>query len=186
MTNRATDGAKNFFIMIQRIVKLPNQKNQKHCIKYNMTKDSYFAHPENILIAMLVDENSRVYQLRVNKIIAIRQGMEDFVTESDNFEGGLIDQQDSASSSTSLIQHTSTVGKFLLPKLTFNAKSFYKLDNLTAKFIYEPLVTNTSWTKKLKIINQALKLKIILVMICQRTRSRKLMKQVESQMQFAV
>ena len=113
-----------------------------------MTINPYFAHPENALIAMLADEGFRVRQLGVNKI---RRGKEDTVIESDNFEGGFIDQ-DPPSGSTSLTQHTSTVHKFLLPKLNFVVKSFYKLVNLTGHFIHLLPVTQHLTDKEIEDI----------------------------------
>ena len=59
--------------MIQKTVKLPNQKIKEIALNI-MTKNSKFAHPHNVVIAMMADEDSHVHQLAVNNI---RRGMKD-------------------------------------------------------------------------------------------------------------
>ena len=68
--------------MIQKTVKLPNQKIKEIALNI-MTKNSKFTHPHNVVIAIMADEDSHAHQFGVNKI---RRGMKDSVIESDNFE----------------------------------------------------------------------------------------------------
>ena len=72
MTNRITDKAKSFFNMIQTIVKLPNQKIKEIALN-TVTKNSYFAHPDSVLIAMLANEDSHFRRVGLIKFYQLEE-----------------------------------------------------------------------------------------------------------------
>ena len=53
--NKLTCGSKNFFNLVQRITQLSNKK-VKHVALQNVQKNAFFAHPKNILLAILGDD----------------------------------------------------------------------------------------------------------------------------------
>ena len=56
-----------------------------------LERNSYFAHPESVLLSMLSDEDYQVRCIAVNKILAIR-GVQEFgrvVIPANVFEGGI-------------------------------------------------------------------------------------------------
>ena len=57
--NKLTYGSKNFFNLVKRITQLSNEE-VKHVALQNVQKNALFVHPENILLAMLGDDNKDV------------------------------------------------------------------------------------------------------------------------------
>ena len=64
------DGAKNFFNIVNRITKLPNAQICTVALNV-LQRNAYFAHPENVLLGMLGDNNENLQRLAVNKIPAL-------------------------------------------------------------------------------------------------------------------
>ena len=75
--NKLTYGSKNFFNLVQRITQL-SKKEVKHIALQNVQKNAFFAHPENILLAMLEDDNKDVRKQAVSRVQAIRETSENF------------------------------------------------------------------------------------------------------------
>lgn len=74
-------------------------------------RNSYFGHPENVLVAMLVDSNQEVREEAVNAILDKRQKSSD------------VEQP---------------IRKFIKPKLNFNASSYHEMADIQS---IEPPVT---------------------------------------------
>ena len=90
------------------MVNFPNQNVVKIGLDV-LQRNGYFAHPENVLVAMLEDDNEDLRRLAVNKIFAIRSKIPNVVIENDNFEGGFIKP-------VGVFDDSSTIRKFLIPK----------------------------------------------------------------------
>ena len=78
----------------------------------------YFAHHENILLAMLADNDHNVRLLAVNKILSIR------VSKKNLDNVGRDEEAD--------------VRKFIIPKINTNAKTYYSLPSLSLKDMHKP------------------------------------------------
>ena len=101
-------GPRNFFSMIQRIRENIEEDDQKILLAV-LNRNSYFAHSENILLAMLVDEDCDVRKIAVKKIIGIRA------------------------------KKQLQVRKFEKPKVNFAAQKFYEMIDLSnMELLFEP------------------------------------------------
>ena len=114
--SQVSDGSKNFFRMLQRIKRFPNQQIREESLRV-LQRNRFFAHPENILLAMLCD--SDVHRIDVNKI------RENWAADHRTKKGSSSEQMHEGVAS-----HTYTVRKFLLPTLNMKAKCYYELTDL--------------------------------------------------------
>ena len=57
--------------MIKRVCEFQNCEVQEIALRV-LERNAYFAHPENILLGMLADENQKICQIAVDKILKIR------------------------------------------------------------------------------------------------------------------
>ena len=64
-------GAKNFFNLVHRIQKFPHSKICSTELKV-VQRNAFFAHPKNILLGMLRDDDEEIKRLVFNKIQALR------------------------------------------------------------------------------------------------------------------
>ena len=156
-----------------------------------LQRNVYFAHHENILLAMLADSDHNVRLLAVNKILSIR-------VSKKNLDNVGRDQE-------------VDVRKFIIPKIKANAKTYYFLSSLSLKDMHEPTALKHLLNKEIKALqhhklnlehpchNQAVERHIKLVseasaavdgfknrdgLIRQKIRSRKLMKTFSTKGQF--
>ena len=81
------DGAKNFFNIVNRVTKLPNAQIRTVALNV-LQRNAYFAHPENVLLGMLGDNDENLRRLAVNKIAALRNSVFQCHIPIDDFEGG--------------------------------------------------------------------------------------------------
>ena len=202
--SKLTCGSKNFFNLFQRIISFPNQKVGEIGLKV-LQNNGFFAHPENILLGMLGDDDEDLRRMAVNKLCCLRsKGRGDPI--DDNFEREFIDPSSVPTTCTA-------VRKFLIPKINFKAKSFLEMVNLNVSDIFEPPAIkqfsyeeiNKLRLRPLKLShpchNQAVERHVKLVteasasttgherrdgMIRQRIQSRRLMKSFETKKQFTV
>ena len=68
---KITDGARNFFYIATTKNKLRNRK-VKNIIEDVLQRNVFFAHAENVLFAMLSDNDEEIRRIAVNKILKIR------------------------------------------------------------------------------------------------------------------
>ena len=98
----------------------------KHTKSY--ARNAFFAHLENVLIAMLSDDDKNVCQLAINKVQSTRGNVSSISFIAHSEESGT-----DANSNAQL-----SIRQFVLPKLSIKAKSYHKLVNLNAKNIEDP------------------------------------------------
>ena len=65
--SQITRGAKNFFNLVHRIHHFSHSKSRSIALKV-VQRNTFFAHPENVLLGVLGDENEKIKRLAVNKI----------------------------------------------------------------------------------------------------------------------
>ena len=65
--------------MVQRIVKVSNQNIRD--ISFTISRNSFFAHPENALILMLADDDSDIRQLASIKFYQVEKAERSFLKE---------------------------------------------------------------------------------------------------------
>ena len=90
-----------------------------------LERNSYFAHPENVLLSMLSDEDYQVRCMAVNKVLAIRgvQEVGRVVIPADVFEGGdQFDDHEESHSMATMQADVSNVRRFCRPKINNKAK----------------------------------------------------------------
>ena len=108
---RACDGAVNFFFLVRKCRDLSDSRMREVAEK-TLRRNSYFAHPENILIAALDDSDIAVRKDAAQKIVRARK----YTTAYENFR---------RFSKTSL-------------KLNFSAESYYNLVDWTSCIVTPP------------------------------------------------
>jgi len=194
LNNCITDGPRNFFNILDKVNKFPDQEIRTTAIKV-LKRNAFAAHQENVLLAMLADEDESVRRVAVNKIKAVRQ-------EST--------KSPTTSSSTKVQQKPTSVRKFRVPSINEKAKSYQNLVSIDKTKYQPPAIRNMTTdeleeirSSKLQILhpchNQAVERHIKLVteasamvsgyerrdgMIRQKIRSRKLMKSFNTKSQF--
>ena len=185
--SKITDGPKNLYNLYQRIQVFPDSQVKDIATKV-VERNAYFAHPENIMLAMLADENEEIRNTAVKKTVFLRKKAISKGAQSTN------------------IRH------FKVPKINPTSKSYHELANLDESDVEKPpLVCHFSLSdmEDLKSMsmqishpchNQALERHIQLVsqvsalatafenregIIRQRIKSRHLMKRFDTKRQFS-
>ena len=69
--NQIIHGAKNFFNLVHRIQQFPESEIRSIASKV-VQRNAFFAHPENVLLGMLGDDDEEIRRLVVNKIQGLR------------------------------------------------------------------------------------------------------------------
>lgn len=123
MNNKCVDAAKNLFHYIEAISYL--KPVYRTVIEASIQRNGFYAHPENILIAMLQDDQEQIRRLAFDRIRKAR--------------------------STS---DASTIRRFTVPAINFKAKTYYNLIDWTKVNITEPPLTkDLSLTELQTIVN---------------------------------
>ena len=191
---KITDGSKNFFNIIERTSKIQN-KEILGVVKNVLQRNGFFAHFENVALAMLADEDETIRRTAVNKILQIREALKQNMPETFS----------SASSNE--------IRKFEIPQIDFDARSYHSMINLNQSNLSEPPALKSlqlqeiEAMRKHKLImnhpchNQAVERHIKVVteassLFCtfeqrdgsirQKLRSRQLMKKFDTKKQFTV
>lgn len=107
-TKYLTDGPKHVFDIIKSSRFLP--ENLIKVIDPVIERNAFFAHPENLLLSMIVDERAHIRELGLRRIIKAR----------------------AVASNKKLIR------TFKPPKLNFQAKEYYEIIDWTTTAIYPP------------------------------------------------
>ncbi len=188
--NEITDGPKHYLNILTQLMGFQNKSIQDIAVAV-VQPNAYFAHHENILLAMLADNDHNVRLLAVNKILSIR------VSKKNLDNVGCDEEVD--------------VRKFIIPKINTNSKTYYSLSSLNLKDMHEPPALKHFLNKEIEAFqqhklnlehpchNQAVERHIKLVseasaavarfkntdeLIRQKIRSRKLMKTFNIKKQF--
>ena len=111
--SNVSDGFNLFFNMVQKARFSHGQV--KKIAMVVLQRNAYFAHPENLVLGMLCDEDEGLCRIAVNKIQCIRK--------NSHYQCQIIKYQDSeASSSQSNDSSRLAIQKFILPKLNVKTK----------------------------------------------------------------
>lgn len=106
-----TDGAKHLWLTVHLSRPLPREV--KNVIDPVIQRNAYFAHPENLLIAMVTDDRDHIKQLALRRILKARQ------------------------------EQKTDVRKFHIPKLNFDSADYVDLINwLEADVTAPPLLSD--------------------------------------------
>jgi len=137
-----SDGAKNFFNLIQRHLVFP-YPNVLDIAKLTLQRNAFFSHPENIMLSMLGDSNLEIRKLAINNIKVLRSEkrvarpmVEDYLAQPDDEEDDCVKDIQQTIEAEPLT--SANVRQFLVPKLDFNAKSYYQLVPLDQLRMCEP------------------------------------------------
>ena len=130
--NKITDGPKNLNILT-KVIGFPNKIIQAIAVAV-LQRNAYFAHHENILLAMLADNDHNVRLLAVKKILSIKVSKKNLNTVGRDEE---VD-----------------VRKFITPKINTNAKTYYSLSNLSLKDMHEPPALKHLLNKEIEAFQQ--------------------------------
>jgi len=150
------DGPRNFFYMVKNCRKL-GKKVQK-IIQKTLQRNAYFAHPEAILLSMLEDSNQDIRAQAVNTILMICMKASNSSQELDNEALALddrgvdeIDDDNEYSDDDELPLRlepeesaaiaASTVWKYRLPKVNFQAETYVDMIDWEAEYLSEPPLT---------------------------------------------
>ena len=198
-------GSVNYFDLLKRILQLSNKEIREKAVE-NLQKNSFFAHPENVLVSMLGDSDEKVRRLAVNKINSFRGKSVDYHIPNEDFVGGYL-FKDAGKGDHNDIR------RFCLPKINLEAKTYYTLVNLKGQELIQPPavrsltdaeideIRNTPLKLNYPCHNQTVERHVKVVteasaqvvgferrdgLIRQKLKSRKLMKKFTSKQQFAV
>ena len=138
LNSQLTCGSRNFFNLVQRILQVPDEAVRKTALKV-VQRNAFFAHQENVLIAMLGDNDEEIRMRGVNKVLSIRGNLPSTVTFDNH------DLVDSRSEEYSLegakyYDTASTVRLFEPPTLDLTVNSYYKMVNLTSCHQQPPVI----------------------------------------------
>ena len=121
--NKITDGAKNFFKLIERVHQFPTDKVRDISMKV-LQRNVYFAHSENVILGMLAEDDENIRQRAVDKISELcSEASATTDVESSTLESSRKD----------------VVRQFMVPKIKVEATHFYELTKLDSiKDISQP------------------------------------------------
>ena len=129
-------GAKNFFNLVRRILQVPDEAVRKTALKV-VQRNAFFAHQENVLIAMLGDNDEEIRMQGANKLLSIRGKLPSTASfDNPNEEYSL--------KGLKYCDTTPTVRLFELPTLNLKANSYYKMVNLTSCHQQPPAIRHLS------------------------------------------
>ena len=121
-----TDAPKHLFLQTKLLNLLPAEV--KDIVKPYVSRSAYYAHPENLLVAMLDDEDKSVRKVAVKVILNIRNG----------------------SPTTS----TRPVRTFRTPTLVYEANSYHEMINWQNETLSEPPLTYSLSNEEIKEIEE--------------------------------
>ena len=101
--------SKNFNLS-QRSVSFPNQKVVEIALKV-LQNNGFFAHPENILLAMLVDDDEDLRRMAINNLCSQQSKGPSYPNKNNNFEGFI--------EPSSVLTECTAIRKILISKINF-------------------------------------------------------------------
>ena len=131
--NQIIHGAKNFFNLVHRIHQFPHSEIRSIASKV-VQRNAFFAHPENVLLGMLGDDDEEIRRLAVNKIQGLRGKSLQHSIPNDNFRRGYVENCQNTEDAVS----KSNIRIFQVPIINFNARSFHQMVNLNGKEVNQP------------------------------------------------
>ena len=91
--HRITNGAENLYNMLQRIIRFPD-KSVSDIAFAVVQRNAFFAHPEQVILGMLGNDDEDIRRQAVNKVLSMRGRIPQFKLTNNNFEGGFLEQDD--------------------------------------------------------------------------------------------
>ena len=131
--NQIIHGAKNFFNLVHRIQQFPHSEIRFIASKV-VQRNAFFAHPENVLLGMLGDDDEEIRRLAVNKIQGLRGKSLQHSIPNDNFRGGYVENCQNTKDAIS----KSNITIFQVSIINFNARSFHQMVNLNGREVNQP------------------------------------------------
>lgn len=110
---KCKDDAVNLWRSIKYLRYLPIEETK--IVDVVIDRNSYFAHPENVLIAMLFDKDKNVRKLTAERILAVRKSQK---------------------------QKKNGIKRFIKPKINFETVNYFDLIDWTKCIITEPPLTS--------------------------------------------
>ena len=126
----------------------------KHVALQNVQKNAFFVHPENILLALLGDDNKDVRKQAVSRVQAIRETSEnlDYNLTSENPKS--LDK----SNEFNMYDPCIYVRRFEVPKaINTNAKLFFEMINLDDSDFWQPAAINDLSSEIASVADNSLK-----------------------------
>ena len=121
---------------MQSVKRFPNARVKSIAMRV-ISYNAYSAHPENVLLCMLGDDDDDVRRIAVNKILNIRGRLPGFQID-DDFEGGSVEEDEQPAEST---KNQSVGRRFCVPKINLEANVYYRMVNLNSQDVTKPPVT---------------------------------------------
>ena len=134
--HKLTESSRNFFSLMQSVKRFPNARVKSIAMRV-ISYNAYSAHPENVLLCMLGDDDDDVRRIAVNKILNIRGRLPGFQID-DDFEGGSVEEDEQPAEST---KNQSVGRRFCVAKINLEANVYYRMVNLNRQDVTEPPVT---------------------------------------------
>ena len=131
--NKITDGPKNYLNIFTQVMGFPNKIIQDIAVAV-LQQNACFALHENILLATLADNDYKGRLLAINKILSIKVSKKIF----DNV--GHDEEVD--------------IGKFIIPEINTNAKTYFSSSSLSLKDMHEPPALKHLLNKQIKTFQQ--------------------------------
>ena len=119
LNSKITDGPKNLWLTTVRVRYM--EKKYKNIVLPVIQNNAYWAHPENLLLAMLLDSRQEVRDTAVTRILAARENL----------------------------PQPAAVRVFEKPVLNFDANDYPDMIKWSKTDIYEPLITKHLTTEQL-------------------------------------
>ena len=132
-SNQITAGPKIYLNILAQVMGFPNKIIHDITVAV-LQRNAYFAHHENILLVMLVDNDHNVHLFAYNKILSIR------VSKKNLDSVGRDEEVD--------------VRKFIMPKINIIAKTYYSLSSLSLKDMHEPPALKYLLNKEIEAFQQ--------------------------------
>jgi len=117
--NKITDGAKDFFKLIERVRQFPTDKVRDISMKV-LQQNAYFAHSENVTLGMLAEDDENIRRKAVDKILELRS------------EASATADMESSTVESS----REDIRQFKVSKINVEATHFYEFTNLDSIRIF--------------------------------------------------
>ena len=144
-------GAKNFFNLVHHIQQFSNSKIRSTVLKV-VQRNAFFAHPENVLLGMLGDNDEEIRRLAVNKIEALQGKSLQHTIPNANFKGGYIKDYRNTEGAINV----SSIRVFEVPIINVNSQSFPQIINLNGREVKQPPAINHLSNSEIEVIQKNL------------------------------
>lgn len=145
-----TDGPRNLFLMINLLTHLNGK--EKQVAKKAIQRNAFYAHPENLLLTMLSDDEPKIRKVAIDHIMDIRNAVGSESTSSANtgqereeenlddvdIEGYSDDEASGNEVEDDEFPQDPSIRPFKVPMLQFHATSYDKMIDWNKELLTEP------------------------------------------------